>query len=1136
MKKSILLIALFVFVSGFTLMAQTRVITGTVTSAVPGEGPIPGVTVLVKGTTVGALTDANGKYSITVPSNATTLIFSYIGMKSREVDIAGRTVIDGILESDVVGLNEVVVTALGISREKKALGYAVQDLGGENIEKAKVSNIVNAFQGKLSGVQVTNSDGGVASGVRILIRGVNSLSASGNNQPLFIVDGVAINNTTTDAGAYGGRDYGNAASDINPSDVENISVLKGASAAALYGSRAVNGVILITTKSGKGSKGLGVTLEENVMWEDPLVIPKYQDLYGQGSSINFGTGEFGFAYKDGAYGGLNDGVDESWGPRLNHTVTAEDLQPGGSLYWTQDTDPATALLTEPIPQTVGQTTVLPQFDSPYNPETDVRTATPWIAHPDNVKSFFQTGLKRTTNVAITGGKQGANFRLAFANQKIKGILPNTDLTKNNISLSGDLAVNDRITVGGTATYISNKSDNIAENGYNGGNPMQSLSQWFGRQVDMTSLKNRWQELNPLTGTPFNWNSSYHNNPYWNLYENTNSRNRDRIMGNVNMSWKLTPWMTFRAMAGTDWYVEDIVERVAQGDVGIGYPKGYFNSYSNRRQEIDANARLEFVKRFGDISFDGSLGTEYNHYNGQYRDVHADELIVPDLYSVSNSAVPTISDLSETHWELQSVFATANFGYKNWLFLNLTGRNDWSSTLPKEENSYFYPSASLSFVLTDAFGIKSDVLSFLKLRGSYAEVGGPAQPYALNGVYSADQPFMGNPSLYYTNTIPPLGLKPQRKRSKEIGLELKLLKNRISFDAAAYRDNTVNQIMNIDVSNTTGFSSKTINAGNLQNQGLELQAMFSVIQKNDFTWDIGLNWSKNETKVVELYGDMKYMNLYNLSWGGYVYAFPGQKYGTIFGYAIVRENATPVYYDDANTQLAYYTYSGRPVVSTSGRYIRSGQRTPLGNVYPDWFGGITNTFTYKKVNLGILVDFKHGGDIFSVTHMFGVYTGVLEETAATNANGKNVRDPLADGGGVLIPNSVYGKQNTDGSIQFLDAEGANVSAPVANTTYSDANLLYYGYYGKTELSVFDGSFTKLREIALGYTFDNISFLKKAGIRDFNVSVVGRNLWIIQKNIPDLDPEISQSAGNTSVGAETNAIPSTRSYGFNLKFSF
>jgi len=719
--------------------------------------------------------------------------------------------------------------------------------------------------------------------------------------------------------------------------------------------------------------------------------------------------------------------------------------------------------------------------------------------------------------------------------KIKGILPNTDLQKNNVTFNGNLQVNDKLTFGASAQYISNKSDNIAENGYNGGNPMQSLGQWYGRQVDMAVLKARYKELNPLTGTPFNWNSSYHNNPYWNLYNNTNSRNRDRLIGNVNMEWKLTDWLKFRAMAGQDFYIEDIMERVAQGDVGIGYPKGYFTAYSNRRQEITANARLEAFKKFGDISIAASLGTEYNHYNMMYHSTTVAELIIPNLYSVSNAAVPATTDMTERHTELQSVFATANIGYK-FIFLDLTGRNDWSSTLPVNNNSYFYPSASLSFIVTDALGIKSDVLSLLKLRASYAEVGGTADAYQLNGVYTADQPFNGSPALYYTNTIPPLDLKPQRQRSKEVGMELRLLNNRISFDGGLYRANTINQIMNINVSNTTGFANKTINAGNMQNQGIELQLNVTPVQTKDFQWDIAFNWSKNQIKVVELYKDMKYMNLYNLSWGGYVYAFPGKEYGTIFGYAIVREHATPVYYDEAKTQLAYYTYSGRPIVSTSGRYIRSGQRTPLGNVYPDWFGGVTNTFNYKNFNLNVLVDFRKGGDIFSVTHMFGMYTGVLAPTAATNANGVNIREALDANGGKLISNAVYGKVNTDGTVQLIDAGGSNVTAPVVNTTYTDANLWGYGYYGKTELSVFDGSFAKLREVSLGYTFDNMKLLKKAGLKDVTLSVVGRNLWLMYTNMPDIDPEISQSAGNTSVGAETNAIPSTRSYGFNLKFSF
>jgi TonB-linked SusC/RagA family outer membrane protein len=1103
MKKLFLLIVLFVFISGYTLLAQTIVITGTVTSSVAGEGAIPGVTVQVKSTTVGALTDVNGRFSLTAPQSATTLVFSYIGMKKQEIQISGRSVIDAIMEPDLLGLDEVVVTALGISREKKALGYSVQDLGGDKIEKTKVSNIVNAFQGKLSGVQITNSDGGVASGVRILIRGVNSLGASGNNQPLFIVDGVPINNSTTDAGSYGGRDYGNAASDINPSDVENISVLKGASAAALYGSRAVNGVILITTKSGKsrvGQAGLGVTFEENVMWENPLVLPKYQNLYGQGSSDGPGLGKYSFEYVDGAYGGVNDGVDESWGPPLD-----------GRL--------------------------LPQFDSPYDPATGIRTPTPWIAHPNNTKDFFETGMKRTTSLAVAGAKGGSSFRLSISNQKIKGILPNTDLTKNNIALNGDLAVTDKITIGGSASYISNKSDNIAENGYNGGNPMQSIGQWFGRQVDMSVLKARQNELNPITHTPFNWNSSYHNNPYWNLNHNTNSRNRDRMIGNINMNWKFNSWVSFKATAGTDWSIEDIMERVAVGDVGIGYPKGEYNAYSNRRQEINANARFEFVKSFGDINFNGSLGTEYNHYNYQYHSTNVAQLIIPDLYSVSNAAVAATTGQNESHTELQSVFGTATFGYKNFVFLDLTGRNDWSSTLPLNNNSYFYPSASLSFVATDAFGIKSDVLSFMKIRASFAQVGGTANAYSLLGTYTADNPFNGNPSLNYTTVIPPLGLKPQKKTSKEVGLELKFLQNRLGLDASFYKENTINQIMNIAVSNTTGFGSKTINAGNLQNMGAEVQLNIIPIQKANFSWDMSINWSKNKNKVVSLFGDMKYLSLYDLSWGGYVYAFPGKDYGTIFGYALVRENAKPVYYDAAETQLAYYEYSGRPLVTKAGRYIRSGQRTPLGNVYPDWFGGVTNSFTYKKLNLSVLVDFKKGGKIFSETHMFSEYTGVLANTAAINANGKNVRDALADGGGVLAANSVYGKVDAaTGAIIFLDATGAVSPTPVTNTTYADANTFFYDYYGKTEMSVFDASYVKLREVSLSYSFDKISFLNKLGIKDLNIAAVGRNLWIIHKNIPDIDPEVGNSAGNTSVGAEQNSIPSTRSYGFNIKISF
>ncbi|NSW95358.1 MAG: hypothetical protein HPY62_11690 [Bacteroidales bacterium] len=313
-------------------------------------------------------------------------------------------------------------------------------------------------------------------------------------------------------------------------------------------------------------------------------------------------------------------------------------------------------------------------------------------------------------------------------------------------------------------------------------------------------------------------------------------------------------------------------------------------------------------------------------------------------------------------------------------------------------------------------------------------------------------------------------------------------------------------------------------------------MFSPIQKPNVSWDVTLNWSANQNKVVELFEDMKYLYLYNAGWNAYVYAFPGKEYGTLWGYSIVREKATPVYYDEEKTQLSHVIYSGRPVVTTSGRYIRSNARTDLGNVYPDWFGGVNNSFTYKDFNFSFLVDFRKGGVIFSVTDMFGKYTGILDETAAINKNGKNIRDALADGGGILLEGAVYGKLKADGTVQFIDKTGANVDTPVENTTYSDANLFYYGYYGKNELSTFDASYVKLREVSMGYSFNRIAFLNKIGVKNLNLSLVGRNLWIIHKNTLDIDPEVSSGAGNTSVGAETNTIPSTRSYGFNIRLDF
>ena len=455
MKKKLFLFYLQLVFSLIVTHAQTKTITGTVTFSEDGN-PFTGVTVEVRGTTIRTVTDVNGIYSLEVPEYARVLIFTFNGMKTVEESIDDRSVIDTKLEPDILGLDEEVVTAFGINRKKITLGYSHQDVRGEDLVTAREPNIVNSLQGRLSGVQITNSDGTLAAGVRMLIRGMSKFN--GDNQPLWVVDGIPISNAYSEPDCYGGMDWGNNAMDLNPSDIENISLLKGANAAALYGSRALNGVVLVTTKSGRsrdGKKGLGVTFETNWMWSNPLVLPDFQDEYGQGYSGQF-------EYVDGNHGGTGDGIDESWGPPLDRGL------------------------------------MIPQWDSPYDHETGIRVPTPWVSQPDNVKDFLVTGRNRTTNLALHGGYDRTDFRLSFSNQDQTGIMENTDLKKNTVSLNAGFAITKKIHIGGAISYISNKSDNLVERGYCNDNPMYGLSMWFGRQVNMDNLRSMWKEIDPIT--------------------------------------------------------------------------------------------------------------------------------------------------------------------------------------------------------------------------------------------------------------------------------------------------------------------------------------------------------------------------------------------------------------------------------------------------------------------------------------------------------------------------------------------------------------------------------------------------------------------------------------------------------------
>lgn len=534
MNRLKLLIALFVFTGFSALIAQTVTIKGTVTSADDGL-PIPSVSVTVKGTTLGTLTDADGKYTITVPSGATILSFSFVGMKTTTEEINGRTTIDVVMASDMLGLDEVVVTALGITREKKALGYSVTDVKGDAVANTRETNIVNALQGLAPGVQITNASGAVGASSQILIRGIKSF---GDNQPLWVVDGTPISNSSSGADQYGGVDYGNNASDLDPENIESISLLKGANAAALYGSRARNGVVLVTTKKGKAGQ-VKVSFSNSTAIDQVAYLPTYQNMYGQGSGgseydwkirstdpeddaygMDYQTycENFAFAYVNGKGGGVNDYYDESWGPRMD----------------------------------VGL--MLPQFNSPYNADTKTYTPTPWISHPDNTRSFFKTGLTTTSSLSLEGGNDILTSRVGLTNTIERGIIPNTDQDRTQISLSTTANISPKLKADVNLNYALTTNDNLPGQGYDENNIMQSIGGWFGRQIDMADLKANWETWMP-NGMPYNWNSNYHNNPYWTVNKNTTERKRERVFGNLTLTYQLTPWLSILGRYGVDYYNE-----------------------------------------------------------------------------------------------------------------------------------------------------------------------------------------------------------------------------------------------------------------------------------------------------------------------------------------------------------------------------------------------------------------------------------------------------------------------------------------------------------------------------------------------------------------------------------------------------
>ena len=1053
-------------VLNFSFAQQARV-TGKVSDV--NNEPLPGATVLVKGTSRGTVTDVDGTYAIPA-SSGETLVFSFVGFETKEFAVGASSIIN-ITLSEGVALNEVVVTALGVERETKALGYSVQAVDGSQFTEARETNVINSLSGRVAGVQITNSSSGIGGSTRVTIRGESSLNINAN-QPLFVVDGVPISNNIVGSSGRGNQetDYGNAAGEINPDDVASMTVLKGPAAAALYGSRAANGAILITTKSGKGKKGLGVTVNSNTTFDTILRLPQWQDKYGQGNN-----GQFSFV--NGAGSGVADGVDESWGPELD------------------------------------KGTLIPQFDSPRSvpgfrggdlnaPAGSTITPTPWVSQPNNINDFFQTGVTLSNNFALEGANEKSNIRLSWTNLDQKGTIPNTDLKRNTIAMNGGINVTDKLTVNSAINYQRTESGNRPSISY-GTESLMYLWIWYGRQVNTRSLRNYW--MPGLEGIQqFNYNYNYHDNPYFNVYENTNGQAKDRIFGNIMATYKFSPKLTLMVRTGLDTYNELRDRKRAFSTQR--FPKGSYREDDLFFSEQNSDFLLTYSETTKPTwSYSVAVGGNAMRQDNRYVETVAPQLLIPGIYNFTNTAVNLQVNQFTSEKRINSLYGFGQIGYKNVLFLDVTGRNDWSSTLPVSNNSYFYPSATLSAVVSDMITLPK-AISFLKLRGAYAEVGNDTEPYALSNVYNTAVAWGSIQAKSESNRLSNSDLKPERTASFETGIDVRFMDGRIGLDFTYFDNRTRNQIIPIELDIATGYASRIINAGQIQNKGIEVVLSGNPVRSaNGFNWNFMANFTRTRGYVLELTEGLTTYTLTGRN-GANIQARIGERMGNIYGagFARVEDPASP--------------YFGQIIHNTSGTPITSPTLKNQGNYNPDWMLGLQNNFSYKGISLGFLFDYRHGGIVVSRTKTIGSTSGQLAETLLGRENGYDLTQP---GNGIISEGVI---RNADGSF-------------TPNTIKITSRNWHNRYYERNnvEAAKYDATFLKLREVTIGYTIPK-SILGKMPIQDVKISLVARNLALWTEN-PHFDPETMAMGGGTLIpGVEDMAFPSTRNIGFNLNVKF
>jgi TonB-linked SusC/RagA family outer membrane protein len=1042
MKKVYLLVGLLLL-AGFSF-GQSRTVSGTVTGAHDGS-PIPGVNILLKGTGTGVSTDLDGNYKITVDDEGGTLVFSFIGMRTVEEQIGARSVIDVAMELSVEQLQEVLVTGIGVERQAKSLGYATQNLDAEEITAAANTNFLNSLQGKVSGVQISQSTGAVGNASRIVIRGPASLT--NGNQPLFVIDGVPIDNTqrqSTDL--RGGASFSNSGVDINPDDIASMTVLKGPSAAALYGSRAANGVVLITTKSGKGSKGkMAIAVNSSITFDNVLRYPEFQREYATGSGGDYAPTGF-----------------SGWGPKFE-----------------------------------GQTV--------YNPNDE------WEGQPDSIpltkqdqflKQFLQTGRTLNNNISVTGGKEDTHYRMSFSNSTTEGIVPNTDLTRNTATLKAGTKLANNFRSEFSATYTLTQSDNLPPAGQS-----QQSFMWQALYTGVDLDISPWETYEAPDGSQLEYGSGFWNNPYWVVNKNRTSQRRDRVTGRILLGYEFTEGVELIARVGTDVYVDERKGRTAINTVS-NTDGGFYEDqfvYNQLNTDVFLNVDRSITE---DISISGILGINDNRRSVKNVFSSAAAIVVPDLYNFSNiDGQPTATN-NLTERRIFGAYANVNLGYKDWAFLDFTARNDWSSTLPKENNTFFYPSISGSVILTEAVpALENDYMTYLKIRGNWGQVGNDANPYVLQSVYGQGAafdglynginfPFRGVTGFTAGNRIGTSGLKPEITTSWEVGAEIGFWDDRLTLDATYFDSKSSNQIFNVNIAPSSGYTRVTRNAGLMSNKGIELLLTGTPVRtRSGFRWDIQANWTKIDNKVEELFGDLEQLSV---GPAGFVsvssLAYLNQPYPVIYGQSWRRNE------------------SGEVIVNPATGLPTLGEQGPVAKVIPDWNGGLRNTFSFKGIDLSVLFEMRMGGSLYSSSVAHWRVNGFAKETLKGRESG-------------LVFNGVNEVISQEGDTSYVN-----------NATVVDNESFWSGFslFGDTNLGLVDASFIKLREVSLGYALPK-SILDKTPFGSVYVSAVGRNLWLSTPN-PYIDPEVSMFGANDNQGYEYATIPSTKSWGFNLKFTF